>query len=248
MIAKPSRMSGWTRDAQPALGRICLSEARMGSRRANSPGQFYVVLSRQTLKNQAERYHRLSEITPEELQGVPGVCFGRPLLERFSVTVVSRPGFKKIAFPQEASLRTGAGVVGRRASTEVQSIMQPDTNDGFEFDEQPRLTDDLLYSHEAFDGVDSWNSQASNRKPHDGEGVLTCLTDLTPREMGVYVPPTSARPPARPRPRGCSHTISTNAVKSVKRVKSQDREGVFSPPCRQTGCQFDGSADSGVVA
>lgn len=97
-----------------------------------------------------------------------------------------------------------------------------------------------------FDAVDTASSEASNGKSQDSGRGLTRLTDLTAIEMGVHVPGAHARP--RPRSRALLSTPLTTAVKSVKSVKPQDGKGVFSPPCRQTGCQFDGSVASGVVA
>lgn len=100
----------------------------------------------------------------------------------------------------------------------------------------------------AFDTVDGTILEVSNAKVAYCGGELTHLTDLTVNRMGVYVPPARARsrPPARPL--GLLPTPSADGVKSVKSVKSQDVSGVISPPCRQTRCQFDGNAGSGVVA
>ncbi len=120
-----------------------------------------------------------------------------------------------------------------------------DTTDSTTTDVQ--LTEDDLSEHRGpFDAFDGSISQVSNEKPRDGRGDLTRLTDLTPTEMGVYV--ASARPHPHPHPLGLLPTPLTTAVKSVKSVKPQDGEGVISPPCRQTGCQFDGNAEIGVVA
>lgn len=101
---------------------------------------------------------------------------------------------------------------------------------------------------ELFDAFDGWVSQVSNAKAQDCEGRLTRLTDLTVVEMGVYVPRQRPRARARSRSPGLLPAPLTTAVKSVKSVKPQDGKGWFSPPCRQTGCQFDGSASAGVVA
>lgn len=106
----------------------------------------------------------------------------------------------------------------------------------------------LFEQRELFDAFDGGYFQVSNEKTQACGGELTRLTDLTVREMGVYV--ARQRPPARARSRSLALLPAplTTAVKSVKSVKPQDGGGWFSPPCRQTGCQFDGSASAEVVA
>lgn len=161
----------------------------------------------------------------------------------FPTHVFSRLQRKPIARWLAVGLRSGADVAVRRAVT-VSKIMK-DTTDSTTTDVQ--LTEHDLSEHRGpFDAFDGWVFQVSNEESQDGGGELTRLTDLTPTEMGVYV--ASARPHPHPHPLGLLPAPLTTAVKSVKSVKPQDGEGWFSPPCRQTGCQFDGNAETGVVA
>ena len=155
----------------------------------------------------------------------------------------SRLRRKPIAHRLAEGLRSGADVAVRRAVT-VSKIMK-DTTDSTTTDVQ--LTEHDLPEHrDLFDAFDGSIFQVSNGKSQDGARGLTRLTDLTPTEMGVYV--ASARSHPHPHPLGLLPAPLATAVKSVKSVKPQDGEGWFSPPCRQTGCQFDGNAEIEVVA
>ena len=85
-----------------------------------------------------------------------------------------------------------------------------------------------------FDGFDTPNFETSNQKTRDGTGELTDLTDLTPREMGVYVAPARAHlrplPPARsgstPLPFSCRQIRQTRQIAGRQRGKI----GVLRPP------------------
>lgn len=76
-----------------------------------------------------------------------------------------------------------------------------------------------------FDGFDTSNFEASNEKTPEDSGELTDLTDLTAKEMGVYVSPARARLPPRPPARPGSTPLPSNCrqIRQTRQIAGRQR-------------------------
>ena len=123
-----------------------------------------------------------------------------------------------------------------------------------EFDEQLRLySDDLspssLHEKERIDAFDTQIRQPSNRKPKDGKGELTLLTDLTANRKGVYVAHTRARSRAHPLGACTFLPFRTRQIRQIRQIARRRRYkiGGFRPRGVKSVKSLPVS-DSGVTA